>query len=123
MRRRTLRAAVGRLEAKRRSRNLPFPVILGLYADDGGGEITGLSGNGGTINRLASDTDLNAFSRRASIALGGARILLARYAAPVAPMPARGPIAAPVPPHVSAIEQRGEALAGDFFRIDWFGGR
>ncbi len=100
-----------------------MPVILGLYADEGGGEIIALSGNGGTVDRLASDDDLNAFSRRASIALGGARILLARYAAPVAPMPAPVPIAAPTPPPVAAIERRGEALAGDFFQTGWMGGR
>lgn len=123
MRRRTLRAAVGRLEAKRRHRKLPMPVILGLYAGEGSGEIIALSGNGGTVDRLASDTDLNAFSRRASIALGGARILLARYVAPVAPMPVPAPFAAPTPTPVAAIEQHGEVLAGDFFRTGRMGWR
>ena len=68
-----------------------MPIIFGLYEDQGGGEIIGLSANGGTIDRLIGESDLSAFALRAAVALGRARILVACYARRHEPEPSPAP--------------------------------
>ena len=86
MKRRGLRTAIAKLEAKRRNRRWPVPIIFTLYEDEGAGEIVGLSNLSRDVPRLYGEGCLTAFAERARAALGGARIMVGRYAAPEPPM-------------------------------------
>lgn len=117
MRRRGLRTAIAKLEAKKRNRRAVRPIIFAMYADEGGGEIVGLSNLGVDVPRLYGETCLTAFAERARAALGGIRIMVARHALPEPSQPALEPEAAPV-----AETAQGEAKGVmDFYQSAWLG--
>ncbi|MGL5837027.1 MAG: hypothetical protein ACRCY3_00835 [Sphingorhabdus sp.] len=116
MRRRGLRTAVAKLEAKARLRRLPVPIIFALYADEGGGDIIGLSNLSRDVPRLYGEASLSSFADRARAALGGIRIMVARYALSERSQPALEP-ETPV-----AEAAQGEAASVmDFYQSVWLG--
>ena len=119
MRRRGLRTAIAKLEAKARLRRLPVPIIFTLYADEGGGDVLGfVRADGAGVDRSWQDSDLNSFAGRASRALGGARILWARYARQVPPQPAVAPEIL-----VADTAQAEPGQVSDFYQTTWLGRR
>lgn len=78
MRRRGLHAAVAKLEMKRRHIRRRAPIILGLYPDEGGGEVVGLALGLCVVERR--EECMTAFAHRAAAVLGGARIMFAVHA-------------------------------------------
>jgi hypothetical protein len=116
MRRRGLRTAVAKLEAKARLRRLPVPIIFALYADEGGGEIIGLSNLSRDVPRLYGEANLGSFAERARAALGGLRILIARHAPQEPPLPA-------LPPETPVAETvlAEPAQVSDFYQTTWLG--
>ncbi len=121
MKRRGLRTAIAKLEAKRRNRRAVRPIIFTMYpGEDGGGEIIALASGRDTVARLWQDSDLGAFARRAASALGGARILIARH------RPAESPEASleePVAPPVAPTVQDEPARVSDFYQTAWLRGQ
>lgn len=79
---RALLTRLKKLEAKRRTRRVHRPIIFACYADEGGGEIVGLSIGARIVERLFGEADLGAFASRAAEALNGARIMFAVHAEP-----------------------------------------
>jgi hypothetical protein len=116
MRRRGLRTAVAKLEAKARLRRLPVPIIFALYSDEGGGEIIGLSNLSRDVPRLNGEASLADFAERARAALGDIRIMVARYAVPE-PLP---PALKPEAP-VAEIALAEPAQVSDFYQTAWLG--
>lgn len=116
MRRRGLRTAVAKLEAKARLRRLPVPIIFALYADEGGGEIIGLSNLSRDVPRLYGETSLGGFAERARAALGGIRIMVARHALSEPPQPALEP---ETPVAETALAE--PARVSEFYHQAWLG--
>lgn len=116
MRRRGLRTAVAKLEAKARLRRLPVPIIFALYVDEGGGEIIGLSNLRRDVPRLCGETSVASFAVRARAALGGIRIMVARYAVQE-PLPSALEPEAPVAD--TALTE--PAQVSDFYQTAWLG--
>lgn len=86
MKRRALRTAIAKLEAKRRNRRAQPPIIFALYPEEAAGlQIVGLSNHRNEVPRLYGEANLAAFAERARAALGGARIMIAQYGASAAP--------------------------------------
>ena len=79
---RALATRLKKLEAKRHNRRFKRAIIFTLYPDENAGEIVGLHNHRDDCHRLFGEKCLTAFAARASAALGGARIMLARYATP-----------------------------------------
>lgn len=105
----TLTARVRRLETQNRSRRPKPPIIFTVYPDQPCGGIIGLAGMAGaTVDRGWSEP-LADLARRARAALGGARVMIARYAPSVAPQP---PLPTPVPPPPEPKPSDPYALAG-----------
>ncbi len=119
MRRRGLHTAVAKLEAKRRNRRSPRPIIFALYPEEEAGEIIGLQNGRDNVPRLFGEACLTAFAERASRALNGARIMFAQYALPEPQDAILAPVAVPVAP----IPQVEAEHVRDFFQTAWLGGR
>jgi hypothetical protein len=116
MRRRGLRTAVAKLEAKARLRHAKRLVIFTLQPEANAGEIIGFSDLRDTVDRLWPDSDLGAFAMRAAKALGGARVLSAVYPAPA---PLEAPTAAVEAPRAQPAQVEGAAM--DYYRNGWLG--
>lgn len=64
MRRRGLRAAVAKLEARMRTRRVFSPMIFTCYPDEVTGDIVALSNGRDRVERLYGESDLRAFAAR-----------------------------------------------------------
>lgn len=99
MRRRSLHAAVAKLEAKMRPRRAIRPVIFAPDDDEGTGDIIGLSKLGGPrVDRLFGEDSLTAFAHRAAALLCRPGMLPIMCGHRAEPDPALVPDGAAVPP-------------------------
>ena len=121
MRRRGLKSAVTKLEARKRPPQFRWPIILAQYQDEGCGEIVGLKSNDESFARLYNETDFAAFALRVQDETGGPLpiMLVALYGETV---PAVAPITQIIAP-VPAIEPTQAQHVAGYYSERWLSGR